>query len=454
MTQMRREERLARRERLRAEAEARRTRGPRSPAAYLHPANLRWIGQRLSNRFRRGLTGGLGWLRALPPVVAVAGPRVEPRPPKRTLILHIGMGKTGTTAIQNALWDNREILAREGVTYPTVGTVAKAHHLITPRCPPFLMHTGWRFLEVDEWAPMLAEAGTGTIIMSSELIVWAEPHQVASFCAALLEHFDVKIAIYLRRQDNALMAGYNQMIKTGTQVATVDQLIGRQLDRHDYLAKIWPWEKALGAQNIIVVPYERGQFHKGDLVDDFLLKVLGMERPEGFAVTNEKNLNPRFSRAAMEYKRAINNLIRDPGQSERYNPLISRYSERTDAGSGAIFHEHDLLTPAQRAQVMRICEPGNAYIARKFMGREDGMLFLDTSIPKAVGKNAAPDLGPEFRAISDLLARDEPNLLAELRGVVQAALADPAASPAMKSAATELQASFADLEAVAPSPAA
>ena len=409
----------------------------------------------MSHRLRRGVSGSLNWVRALPPVVAVAGPRVEPRPPKRALILHVGMGKTGTTAIQNALWDNRDVLAECGVTYPTIGAVAKAHHLITPRCPPFLAHTGWRFLEVAEWAPMLAQSGTNTILMSSELIVWAEPDEVAEFCAALSEHFHVKAAIYLRRQDNALMAGYNQMIKAGTQIQTVEKLIDRQLSRQDYLAKIWPWEKALGAENLIVAPYERGQFHKGDLIDDFLLRVLGMERPEGFEVADVRNPNPRFSRAAMEYKRCINNLISEPGRSERFNPPISRYSESTDAGSGAIFHEHDLLSPEQRALVMRVCEPANAYIARKFMGRDDGVLFLDTAIPKASGKSAESDLGPEFKAISDLLAREEPGLFAELRAAVDTALASPGALPGAKKAANDLQGSFGTQEAeAASSPAA
>lgn len=440
-------------ERRQARAEARQA-GRKPSVSYAHPATLRWVGQSVTHRLRRGLSGGLGWIRTLPPVVAVAGPKEEPRPPRRTLILHIGMGKTGTTAIQNALWDNREVLARHGVTYPSVGTVAKAHHLIAPRCPPFLSHTGWRFLEVAEWAPLLAEAGTDRILMSSELIVWAEPDQVAAFCAALLEHFDLKVVLYLRRQDNSIMAGYNQMIKAGTQTASIDRVIDRQLDRYDYLAKIWPWEKALGAENLVVLPYERGQFHKGDLIDDFLLKVLGMERPEGFVVGGDRNPNPRLSRAAMEYKRCINNLIREPGSSERFNPVIARYSESTDAGSGAIFHEHDLLTPEQRSYVMSVFEPGNGYIARKFMGREDGVLFLDTEIPRAKRKKAEADLGPEFRALSDLLAREEPELFAELRALVEAALADPG-KPGAQKAAADLRASFGTAEAVpAPPPAA
>jgi len=439
----RRDDQAKRREerrKARAEAQARAA-GRRSLASYVHPSTLRWLGQSMSHRVRRRLSGGLHWIRALPAASNVAGPRAEPPRARKTLILHVGMGKTGTTAIQNALWDNREVLATAGVTYPTIGTVANAHHLVAPRCPPFLAHAGWRFLDVSEWAPLLLDAGTDRIVMSSELIVWAEPDQVAAFCAALRELFDVKACLYLRRQDNTIMASYNQMIKAGTQIHAIDKIIDRQLDRFDYLAKIWPWEKALGAENLIVLPYERGQFHKGDLIDDFLLKVLGIERPEGFAVGDDRNPNPRLSQASMEYKRCINNLVREVASSNRFNPVIARYSEGTDAGSGAIFHEHDLLSPEQRAFVMRVFEPGNAYIARKFMGREDGALFLDLEIPKGKRKKPEPDLGAEFRAISEMIAREEPDLFAELRAAAEAAVATPANANAHKAAA-DLLASF------------
>jgi hypothetical protein len=436
-----REERARRREerqKTRAEARAKAI-GRRSFLSQFHPSTLRWLGQSMSHRVRHRIAGGLNRFRILP-AASVVGLKAPPRA-RKTLILHVGMGKTGTTAIQNALWDNREVLARHGYTYPTVGTVAKAHHLVAPRCPPFLAHTGWRFLDVAEWAPLLLEAETDRIVMSSELIVWAEPDQVATLCAALQEDFDLKVVLYLRRQDNTIMASYNQMIKAGTQVATIDKVIDRQLERFDYLAKIWPWEKAVGAENLIVLPYERGQFHKGDLIDDFLLKVLGIERPEGFVIGDDKNPNPRLSRGAMEYKRCINNLIREPGSSARFNPLVFAYSEHIDAGSGAIFHEHDLLSPEQRAHVMNVFEPGNAYIARKFMGREDGRLFLDTEIPKGKRKKVGPELVAEFQLLSALLARDEPELFVELRTVVEEARATPGASPAQKAAA-DLWASF------------
>ena len=37
------------------------------------------------------------------------------------VLLHIGTGKTGTSAIQSFAWAQREALAREGIAYPEPG---------------------------------------------------------------------------------------------------------------------------------------------------------------------------------------------------------------------------------------------------------------------------------------------------------------------------------------------
>jgi hypothetical protein len=56
-----------------------------------------------------------------------------------TLYLHIGMPKTGTTAIQNFLTDNAEALKKYGICYPdlgfrypSIGIPRNAHFLIAP----------------------------------------------------------------------------------------------------------------------------------------------------------------------------------------------------------------------------------------------------------------------------------------------------------------------------------
>ena len=58
---------------------------------------------------------------------------------KKTLYLHIGMGKTGTTALQVFFSGNRKAMEKQGIAYPSLG---KSKVLIT-YCRP-MCHAFWR----------------------------------------------------------------------------------------------------------------------------------------------------------------------------------------------------------------------------------------------------------------------------------------------------------------------
>ena len=42
---------------------------------------------------------------------------------KKKFVLHIGMNKTGTSAIQTFLFKNRKELAKKGINYPNIGSM-------------------------------------------------------------------------------------------------------------------------------------------------------------------------------------------------------------------------------------------------------------------------------------------------------------------------------------------
>ena len=294
---------------------------------------------------------------------------------RKTLYLHIGMGKTGTTALQEFFWANRMVLANNGICYPTLGVKSGAHHLLSPHVPPFLANV-WEFIDVAVWAPKLDEVAEPAILLSSELIAWAADDIVRAFCAVLKERFDVKIVIYLRRQDNLVMAGYNQQIKAGTQKRNIHAMLKHQLDRFDYRKKLAPWSSILGDENIIIRPYERGQFFRHDVRMDFMHHVLGIDVNEDYTV-DSNNSNPRLSFSAMEYKRLLNNLIADTSQSAEFNAVLLEYSEIIDKTSSSIYSTQALLSPKDRREMLRNCAPVNEMIARKFLGRSDGKLFYE-----------------------------------------------------------------------------
>ena len=326
--------------------------------------------------------------------------------------MHIGMGKTGTTALQNFFWANRRKLAKQGVLYPDVGVVAGAHHRVSPHMPKFLTDQGWSFLPPEKWVRDVAGRGFDRVLMSSELIAWAAREKIAAFAAALEPAFDTRICLYLRRQDNMMMASYNQQIKAGTQIRPLAKVLTPQLKQFDYAERIGAWEREFGAERIIVRPYERAQFPEGDLIADFMTHVLGIPDLTGFLRPTAENSNPRFSRVALEFKRLINAVDKDTGRTGRFNPALIAFSGAQDAGSTEIFQDQDLLSSVERQKILDHFAEQNADIARRFLHRADGVLFTE---PLGTAAEAAPAVTDrELEAPMRWLAQQEPALLADL----------------------------------------
>jgi hypothetical protein len=329
-------------------------------------------------------------------------------PAKKTLILHAGMGKTGTTAIQHTFWRNRAALARAGIAYPKIGARAGAHHLISPHILPHLTQgpRPWHFLDPGEWAPAVAALPEPRVFMSSELISSADPAQIATFCAALEPFFDLHLCLYLRRQDDMIAAGYAQGVKAGTQRRPLGTIFADPLAHYDYMDRLAPWEAALGRDRLIILPYERGQFHQGDLIRDVLFRALGLpDLPPGFVHDPAANPNARLSAAATEFKRLVNVLIPDRTRSRAYVAPLSACPP--DPGGT------HLLGRADRAEVIARLAASNARVAQTYMNRPAGDLFHDALPPDA--PEAAPRIGPEeLRAVATVLGQKAPGLFHDL----------------------------------------
>ncbi len=321
----------------------------------------------------------------------------------KRIYLHIGMGKTGTTALQDFFWDNRQLLAESGICYPEHGIQSNAHHLLSPHIPRFL-EGDWAFESVAEWAPRLAELEQDRILLSSELMAWGSPESIREFCEEASGWFDVHVVVYLRRQDNIIMASYNQQIKAGPQKRRIDLIYRNQIARFDYLRILEPWESSLGADKIIVRPYEQKQFYGQDVRRDFMQHVFGLEIDERYEFRSG-NSNPRLSLATSEYKRMINNLVTDPQQNARFNQLLMQYSAEHESDSQGVYSEQSVLSPEQRLEILDAARETSEQIARRFLHCEDGRLFRD----------AEPDPDSPWQGI-DLSREDADAITAFLEG--------------------------------------
>ncbi|MFV8818294.1 sulfotransferase [Haliea sp. E17] len=336
----------------------------------------------------------------------------------KKLYLHIGMGKTGTTALQDFFWDNRTQLATSDICYPEFGIQSNAHHLLSPHIPRFLEGV-WDFKSVDQWAPRLAQVAQDNILLSSELMAWGTEEEVRNYCAGAVAWFDVNVVIYLRRQDNIIMASYNQQIKAGPQKRRIDLTYRQQIERFDYLRILQPWIDALGAQKITVRPYENEQFYRGDVRRDFLHAVFGQEVDDRFTLRQE-NPNPRLSPACGEYKRMVNNLADDATHNDRFNELLMRYPEdRQVQGEGGSV-ARSVLSPRQRGEILAASRDASETIARLFLGRDNGRLFVEPE-PDPATPWAGIDLSrKEIDTITEFLREQDPALVRWLERQVEA----------------------------------
>lgn len=358
---------------------------------------------------------------------------------KKTLLLHIGMGKTGTTALQEFFWANREVLAEHDVCYPEIGSQSAAHHLISPSPLQDLVDIGWKFLSPKDWIEQVQALPQSRILMSSELMFSTAPKDVATFLDAVRDAFEVKIIAYLRRPDNAIMAAFNQQAKAGTQIRGIDAVLKARMQNFAYLDVLKHWDAGVAA--MIVRPYERKQLKDGDIIADFLSHILGIESLDGFTIpAREENANPRFATLALDFKVMINNLIPDTTASSKFNAPLIAYSEAQDADTQAVFRDQDTLTFEQRAKIIEYFREQNAYIASHYLGRESGQLFDETL--SAGGAKALDEVGrAQTRVkIAEWISTQSPDLAVELRAAIERGVTSKV--PLIRHAAMSLDVAF------------
>ena len=221
----------------------------------------------------------------------------------KTVYIHIGFPKTGTTSIQTCL--EAESLKGSEFLYPQVGRVGSAQHFLFPlntpasgkenTDPPVLYH---RLKE-----EMRSYQGS-KIILSTENLAYAEPNYI-SLLRQSVDGMNVKVILYLREQSGLIASSYMQWVRMLTYpfYPSVNQFLDEHANSFDYRICLGRYGEAFGGKNLIVRHYRRDLLLNGDVVDDF------------FSLCNIKlstsvkvKLNPSLSPAALPMALKINQL--------------------------------------------------------------------------------------------------------------------------------------------------
>jgi hypothetical protein len=184
------------------------------------------------------------------------------------LLLHAGIDKAGSTAIQAHLHANRAWLLERGVYLPQTGLTRFGHRkLFLPDAQASL----WQEL-LDELR-VAARGGYGQAVMSFEGLALLPGKQIRELCRHLAG-LELSFLFYLRDQAEVLQSGYLQNLKAAAQPLGIDQLRQdyRPLTRanRDYSRMLAPFRASVGDGRIRLRPFVRNLLSGGDVVDDFL----------------------------------------------------------------------------------------------------------------------------------------------------------------------------------------
>ena len=198
-----------------------------------------------------------------------AGFAVAPAIAPNGLLLHIGVHKTGTTAIQAALADARTDLVAGGVRYP--GKL-QAHHraALAVLGRPWGWNTrGGAVLDTEHFDKLAkrANAYSGRVVISSEFFCEAD-EETARTVVERLGGERVQVVITLRNLGKLLPSSWQQYLKYGLTTpyekwledvfanpgaARISPTFWK---RHDHGAVLTRWAAAVGPENVSVLVLE------------------------------------------------------------------------------------------------------------------------------------------------------------------------------------------------------
>ncbi|MCH5268843.1 MAG: hypothetical protein J1E62_10960 [Lachnospiraceae bacterium] len=308
------------------------------------------------------------------------------------LYLHIGTPKTGTTSIQFFLNKNKNVFLEKGYAIPDPGyRFDKVHK---NRNGHFLVQQYYdeNKKRLREEEDQLRSEGVekvleclkehDNVILSDESI-YIHSHKIKNFWPNLVQamtekNHTLKVIVYIRRQDSYIRSFWTQSVKAMSQQKEFAEYIETDATerlRADYSKELDKIASFVGQENLIVRPFERGQLMNEDLYTDFL-DCLDLAMTEEFNCADQvKN-----DTVAGDYIKAKQILNARPEFSERKGFLLhviqnatAHREEKADYRRAAMFPDND---PAQYLERFR---EGNESVARKYLNREDGILFREST---------------------------------------------------------------------------
>lgn len=296
----------------------------------------------------------------------------------KTIRLHIGLPKTGTSALQAFFAQNINALKTKGILYPELQPLDTAReNRITSGNANNIAFSMFQSFEPGEdelkkLYHLLEEHNEYDFLLSSENLCFAHHDQLLSFNEEIKNlGYTTKIIIYLRRQDHWFSSVYSQRVKRHHLTISPEEFIQNELKKNDsinnFYLRIKHFEKIFNKENIIIRCYEKSQFYKRNIFSDFLF-ALNIKDSAEF-VFPKKLINPNGGRILLEFLRLVNRFEPPHTFSDQLLELFPYENNQSN--------NINVFSPKIRIGILSFYDELNQKIAKEYLGRKDGTLFYE-----------------------------------------------------------------------------
>ncbi|PSL00391.1 hypothetical protein CLV30_11651 [Haloactinopolyspora alba] len=198
------------------------------------------------------------------------------------IVLHIGMPKAGSTALQEGLRSLRDPLAEAGVLYPKSPVIRNKQALLVSgltshgRLPRHLRHKyndDSEKIEQDAqtWLQQLRERITNssldTVVLSDESLFRINSESALTTLAERLRPLadTIDVVVYVRQPSDYYLSMAQQTLKASHEIRSVEPI--------NYRATLEGYAKHV-ADTLHVLPYDRRNWPNGDILRHFFEKFL------------------------------------------------------------------------------------------------------------------------------------------------------------------------------------
>ncbi|MFZ3410095.1 hypothetical protein [Vibrio chagasii] len=274
------------------------------------------------------------------------------------LYLHIGCHKTGTSSIQQTLFNIRTELLRDGISVfcsdpkgreNKNGVSYNWFNLKRENREELISGYGGKVKDYENLVEQLKKHDSEVLIWSCEAFsFYFTPQDIKELERYLSPYFEeIKIIVYIRRQDRLLVSHYQESSKRvnhdSLYYGSSPTALPKQYDHYDeyldYNERISKWASVFGEGNIIVRVFENAIKEYGDVTNDFL-SIFGVNYD--YTLIN-KNVSSGYNKTKLGHivntipnvrRKIVNNVVANLADDRKLLPsrdeakkVYSRYYE-------------------------------------------------------------------------------------------------------------------------------